>query len=160
MDPRVIIKRNPDQGRHPFQEVFMGFENVSAIRSIFGSETDKILSGLAVDIQDTGAYLHVDDENGIIVVDANYLKRAKEVYLYLDVVHELVHIKQLNDGRDLFDSRFSYVDRPTELEAYRETVSEARRIGLAEQEIVEYLQVEWVVEDDFRRLLSSLGIKR
>jgi hypothetical protein len=113
-----------------------------------------------VDIQDTGGYLHVNDGDGSIVVDAGYLRSAAEVYLYLDVIHELVHIRQLKEGRELFDGRYSYVDRPTELEAYRETVIEARRIGLTDGEIAGYLMVEWVAEDDFRRFLSSLGIRR
>jgi len=130
-----------------------------AVRKIFDSEADDVLSQLVVSVQDTGGYLHIDDEQGHIVVDRRYLKEADEDYLYLDVIHELIHIRQLREGRDLFDRRFDYVDRPTELEAYRKTVVEARRIGLAEPEIVEYLRVDWVAEDDFRRFLSSLGVQ-
>jgi hypothetical protein len=50
------------------------------------------------------------------------------------------------------------VDRPTEIEAYRVAVDEARRIGLTEAEVVDYLKVEWVSEEDFHRFLVTLGV--
>jgi hypothetical protein len=160
MDLNVNFNRDAGFGNHSFREVFVGFDSAAAVRAIFGSETDEILSHLTVEIQDTGGYLHIDDELGRIVVDKTYLKEADIDYLYLDAIHELIHIRQLREGLDLFDRRYSYVDRPTELEAYRETVREARRIGLAEDAIVEYLRVEWVAEDDFGRFLMSLGVQR
>ena len=158
-DLRVTITRDPGLGYHSFQDVFKGFERVSAVRSILGPRTDRIIAELTVDVQVTGSYLYIDDNTGRIVVDRDYLRGASLVHLYLDVVHELVHIRQLDDGLDLFDDRYSYVDRPTELEAYREAVEEARKIGLTEREIADYLRVEWIGEDDFRRFLSVLGIE-
>ncbi len=155
----VTFDRSPGLGRHPFLAVFMGFGNVPAVRGVLGRATETILSGLGVDVQDTGAYLHVDDDAGTIVVDRAYLRSAAEVYLYLDVIHELVHIRQLNQGLDLFDHNYSYVERPTELEAYRVGVKEARRIGLSDEEIAAYLKVEWLSEHDFGRFLEILGIR-
>jgi len=50
---------------------------------------------------------------------------------------------------DLFDRKYSYVDRPTEVEAYKYTVEEARNLGMKKEEILDYLKVEM---DKRRRL--------
>ncbi len=55
--------------------------------------------------------------------------------------------------------RFEYVDRPTELEAYRHTVKEARRLGMSDEEIVDYLKVTWLDEEEVRRLARTSGSK-
>jgi hypothetical protein len=102
--------------------------------------------------------MYVDDEDGSLVVGMQYLRVAKAQYLYLDIIHELVHVKQYLDGRELFDEEYSYADRPTEIEAYRYTVEEARRLGMTEHEIVEYLYVEWMTKEDFARMLGTLGV--
>jgi hypothetical protein len=75
------------------------------------------------------------------------------------VIHELVHIRQFMEGKELFDRRYSYVDRPTEIEAYTAAVNEARRIGLKKEEILDYLKVEWITEEEFQRLLVAVGVK-
>jgi len=100
----------------------------------------------------------VDDENGYILVSKPYLKTADERYIYLDVIHELVHVRQFLEGKNLFDERYSYVDRPTEVEAYRLTVEEARRIGMNDKQIAEYLYVEWITQEEYQRLLHTLGV--
>ena len=51
------------------------------------------------------------------------------------------------------------VDRPTEIEAYRHTIKEARRIGMTDKEIYEYLKVDWISDDDAKKLAATLGIK-
>ena len=102
--------------------------------------------------------MRINDVKGSVIVNAKYLKNGDEVHIYLDVVHELVHIKQHMEGRELWDRKYSYVDRPTELEAYEVTVGEARRLGLKENEIAEYLKVDWVTEEEFERFLKTLGV--
>jgi hypothetical protein len=86
------------------------------------------------------------------------LRSASEKLLYLDIIHELVHVKQYRQGRDLFDSKFSYVDRPTELEAYKITLDEARKIGMTEEEIEDYLYVEWITKKEHKKLAKTLGV--
>ena len=79
----------------------------------------------------------------------------------LDLIHELVHVKQFRDGREIsldFGKRFEYVDRPTELEAYRHTVKEARRLGMSDEEIADYLKVTWLDAAEVRRLARHLGV--
>ncbi len=139
--------------------MFGGFEEVDAVRSIFGSNTEKVLTDLEVEIEDGKGYMRINDKKGSIMVNAKYLKEGEESYIYLDVVHELVHIRQHMEGKELWDKRFVYVDRPTELEAYQVAVKEARRLGLKEETIVDYLKVEWVTDEEFKRLLDTLDLK-
>jgi hypothetical protein len=61
-------------------------------------------------------------------------------------------------GRELFDPRYDYVERPTEIEAYRYAVKEARRLGLSEERICLYLKTEWMSEYDFKRLVKSVNV--
>jgi len=155
----VVINRDAPIGSFPFKEVFGGFERVAAVKFIFGSDTNMVLSALQVDIEDGRGYMRINDEKGSVIVNTKYLKEGDENHLYLDVVHELVHIRQHMEGKELWDKRYAYVDRPTELEAYRLALNEARRIGLGEREIVDYLKVSWVTDEEFGRLLMTLGVK-
>jgi hypothetical protein len=155
----VKINRSANSGLRPFREIFRGFERVATVQTLFGVGTENALADLMVDVQETSGYLHIDEERRCIVLSAIYLRGADDRYLYLDVVHELCHIKQLMNGRKLFDRSYSYVDRPTEIEAYRTTVEEARRIGLTDEDLVDYLKVEWISEDDFKRFLKTLGVR-
>ena len=155
----VIIHRRIANGSVPFKEVFRNFEKITAVRSIFGSKTDDVLSELMVHIEDGRGYMRIGDKDGSIIVNAKYLKEGDETHLYLDVVHELVHIRQHMEGKELWDRRYAYVDRPTEIEAYKAVLEEARRLGLGEKEVVDYLRVEWVTDEEFERLLRTLGAR-
>jgi hypothetical protein len=155
----VRIERDAGPGTLPFTEVFKGFEGVGAVKAIFGRQTKRVLAGLKVELADGRGYMRINAESGSIVVNSKYLKEGQEVHVYLDIIHELVHVKQHREGKELWDKRFAYVDRPTEIEAYRAAVEEGRRIKLTDDELVEYLKVEWVAEEDFRRMLRTLGVK-
>ena len=155
----VIINRDVPIGSLPFMEVFGGFEKVAAVKSIFGSGTERVLSALRVDVEDGRGYMRINDKRGSVVVSAKYLKEGEETHLYLDIVHELVHIRQHMEGKELWDRRFAYVDRPTELEAYRIVLDEARRLRLGDRDIIKYLKVDWVTEEEFGRFLRTLGVK-
>lgn len=154
----VRINRNLSVLTYQFFDVFQGFENLDCVKSIFGDKTKEVLSGLKVVLFPRRGYLAVDDENGYILVSSHYLKTADERYLYLDVVHELVHVRQFMEGKELFDERYSYVDRPTEIEAYVHTLREARKLGMNDDELADYLKVEWITDDEFERFLRTLGV--
>lgn len=156
----VQIVRNAGPGVVPFTNVFKGFERVGAVRAIFGESTDDVLAELTVELAEGRGYMRIDDGKGSIMVNSKYLREGDETHLYLDVIHELVHIRQHREGKELWDKRFSYVDRPTEIEAYTAAVKEARKIGLTEEQTMEYLRVDWVPEEDFQRFLVTLGVKR
>jgi hypothetical protein len=103
--------------------------------------------------------MYVDDEDGSLVVGSGYLRTGDTRYLYLDVIHELVHVKQYLQGKELFDETYSYVERPTEIEAYQCAVEEGRNLGMSDDWLAEYLYVEWVTRKDHERLLKKLGVE-
>ncbi len=140
-----------------FTDIFKGFEKVEAIQSIFGEKTEKILSNLIVEFSWFG-YMGVDSTDGHLIVNKRYLNTGDKIDIYLDVVHELYHVKQWMEGKELFDQNYDYVDRPTEIEAYRYTVQEAKRIGLNNQRIRQYLQTEWISNQDLEKLIKNMNI--
>ena len=142
---------------HSFSEYFIGFERVNAVRRIFGEKTEEVLSSLKVDFTWAG-YMGVNPSNGHIMVNSNYLNSGDRIDVYLDIIHELVHVKQRMDGKELFDSHYSYTERPTEVEAYRHAVEEAKRLGLKDERICRYLKTEWMSNTDLKRLATTLGV--
>jgi hypothetical protein len=140
-----------------FTDYFRGFEKNRAIQGIFGEKTEEVLRNLKVDFIWFG-YMGVSDSDGHLMVNKRYLSTGGKQDIYLDVIHELCHVKQHLDGRDLFDPRYDYVDRPTEIEAYRYTVREAKRIGLSAAEIRVYLQTEMMSSKALDKLIRNMGI--
>ena len=142
-----------------FSDYFKGFEDNAAVRGIFGEETEKVLGHLKVELSWIMGYMYVDGSDGHLVVSKNYLTNGNRTDIYLDLIHELCHVKQFMNGKELFDPRYDYVDRPTEIEAYRYTVKEAKRLGLSDQRICRYLRTEWMDENSFMRLAKSVGVQ-
>ncbi len=141
-----------------FLDYFKGFDKVKAVQGIFGEKTTEVLSHLEVEFSWLSGYMYVDGSDGHLVVSKNYLKNGNKTDIYLDLIHELCHVKQFMEGKELFDPRFEYVDRPTEIEAYRYAVQEARRIGLTEDRICCYLRTEWMSDEDYKRLAKSVDV--
>ncbi|MCL5876584.1 MAG: hypothetical protein M1540_02085 [Candidatus Bathyarchaeota archaeon] len=141
-----------------FAEYFKDFDKVAAVRGIFGEKTTEILSHLTVELSWFNGYMYVDGADGHLVISKSYLNSGNRTDIYLDLIHELCHVKQFMDGKELFDPRYEYVDRPTEIEAYRYTVREARRLGLSEERIRHYLKTEWMSQDDFERLAKYVHV--
>jgi hypothetical protein len=150
---------SPSSSTKSFTDYFKGFEKIEAVRQIFGEKTAEVLRNLKVEFSWVGGYMGVSDVDGHLMVNPRYLNNGDRVDIYLDVIHELVHVRQFMEGKELFDSRYGYGNRPTEIEAYRHTVEEARRIGLSGERICEYLKTEWMSDTEFKRLARSLGIK-
>jgi len=140
-------------------DYFKGLEKVDAVRNIFGDETERTLSKLKVEFTWFGGYMSVNGSNGHILISSRYLNNGDRLDIYLDLIHELVHVKQFMEGRELFDVHYSYTERPTEVEAYRHTVKEARRLGLNDTRICQYLKTEWMSYQDLKRLANALGVK-
>lgn len=156
----VTVPRNVSVPYHRFADYFRGFEKVEAVRTIFGSKTAAILRGLKVEFfTSRWGYMGVSDEDGHLIVSTHYLRTGKLRDIYLDVVHELVHVKQFRDGRKLFPRGFEYPDSPTEIEAYKHCIAEGRRLGMTDPQILEYLKVIWMDEKDVRRLALNVGLK-
>jgi hypothetical protein len=143
---------------YPFADYFSGFEKVEAVRRIFGEKTDEVLSGLRVEFVGRRGYMGVSEVDGHLIISADYLNKGNRVDIYLDVIHELVHVRQFTEGKELFDHNYSYIERPTEVEAYRYAVEEARRLGLSDKRICTYLKTEWITDDDLRRLAKAVNV--
>ena len=160
---QIPTSKRGSKTRHSFNDYFRGFEGVPAVREMFGQETDEVLAGLRVEFLNARSdYIWVSDEDGHLIANANYLKEGETRAIYLDLIHELVHVKQFRDGREIslrIGKKFEYVDRPTELEAYKLTIKEARRLGMDDDEIMDYLKVTWLDEEEVRRLARHLGVK-
>jgi hypothetical protein len=154
----VNITRKVPVATYAFLDYFKGFENVGAVRQIFGEDARKVLSNLRVEFVGRRGYMGVSEVDGHMIISADYLKTGNRVDIYLDFVHELVHVKQFMDGKELFDHNYSYVERPTEVEAYRFTVEEARRLGLSDRRICHYLKTEWMTDDEFKRLAKAVDV--
>ena len=144
---------------HSFTELFKGFDRNEAVRKIFGDRTEEVLRNLKVELTWVGGYMWVNSRNGHLMVSSSYLNEGDRVDIYLDVIHELVHVRQLMEGKELFDPQYSYVERPTEIEAYRYTVEEARRIRLDDNEITKYLKTEWMTDEELEQLAKTLGVQ-
>lgn len=154
---RVSINRDASGKPQRFLDVFVGFDDVTAIKKIFGKKTDGLLDNLQVKISDKPWFMWIDDKKGRVMIGKRYLRNGDKLHLYLDAVHELVHIRQWYEGKELWDKRYDYVDRPTEIEAYKTCVAEAKRLGLTKKEIASYLYMKWLTNEQFKRLLKASG---
>ncbi|MHB8568014.1 MAG: hypothetical protein ACYC7D_11865 [Nitrososphaerales archaeon] len=158
IDSGVNLDRNVHSGSYKFSEIFSGFERIEAVKSVFGENTLEILADLNVEVFPKDGFMGVSDEDGHIFASQTYLNSGDHWSIYLDVVHELVHVRQFREGKELFDKTYAYVDRPTEIEAYRIAAEEGRRIGLNEEEIFEYLRVPWISDEEHERLALSCEV--
>ena len=152
---RIILFKG---SAHPFPDYFRGFDKVESVRSLFGEKTEEVLQNLKVQFMWAGGYMGVNASNGHLMVNSKYLNKGDRIDIFLDVVHELVHVRQLMEGKELFDSHYGYTERPTEVEAYAYAVKEARKLGLKDDRISQYLKTEWMNDVAFKRLAKTLGV--
>ncbi len=157
--PRLDWLLSPTGSTHKFTDYFKGFEKVGAVRQIFGERTEQVLQNLRVRFIYIGGYMWINSADGSLVISAHYLNEGDKTDIYLDIIHELVHVRQFMEGKKLFDANYDYADRPTEVEAYQHTVEEARRLGLSDKQICQYLKTEWMTDEDLGKLAKSLNVK-
>jgi hypothetical protein len=155
------VRRSAVVGEYKLSGVFAGLETSSALRKVFGSKTQmtKIMTHLKLRVERGDSGLWLDRDTGTICIGAKHLATAKNDFLYLDSIHVLVHVRQFLEGKELYDQAFEYVDRPTELEAYRATVAEARRVGMEEDEILKYLRMDAVDDSELGKLMERIGVR-
>src|SRR2546428_13168420 len=141
--PNVVIPRNIRLHYERFLDHFRGFENVDAVRGIFGLRTKSVLRALKVEFfSSKWGYMGVSDEDGHLVVSTHYLRTGKRRGIYLDVAHELVHARQVREGEELFPGGLNYPEAPTEIGAHNGCIAEVRRLGVAEPGAVQDPKVE------------------
>jgi hypothetical protein len=101
----------------------------------------------------------VETTDDVIVVGQGHLANSPLMDVYLDIIHEFLHVLQRKNGRQIWPrARIPYVDRPTEIEAYAFSIAEARRLGVPDSYLREYLNVTWIRRAEFRRLLGNVGV--
>ena len=148
------------EGRYRLRDIFSGLQDVEILNRYVGDPSllGKILEVTEVTVTNQADYMHVNDMDGSLFLGLEYLRSGELRHIYLDIIHELIHIRQYLEGKELFDEKFNYVDRPTEIEAYQCTVEEARKMGMSEDAIADYLYVEWITTKEHQRLLKALGV--
>jgi hypothetical protein len=158
---KPVIHRHVGIGEHKIPDIFPMLSRDPIVFEIFDNpaEVAEVFDTTTVKVIERDTYMFVDNDTGCISIGASHLAESEETVLYLDIIHELVHVKQHRNGLDLYDRSKPYVDRPTEIDAYILTVKEARRIGLTDAEIFDYLSVEWITPEEHKRLARRLNVK-
>jgi hypothetical protein len=170
--------RDTPPGRHPLLEVFLGLEQTIPFRKYPGDDAAilNIAQNTWAHITDgpgwmyvapvrtppevrAAGYRMVESREDEIVVARGHLANSPSMDVYLDIIHEFLHILQRKQGRALWlGPKVSYVDRPTEVEAYAYSVAEARRLGVPDAYLRKYLEVSWVTKAESLRLLRNVGV--
>ncbi len=164
-------------GRYPLLDLFPGFERTPPFRKYPGDDREivRIARGARVFLNDGPGYMYVaprrtppevraagfrmeETDGDAIVVARRHLAKSPLLDVYLDLVHEFLHLLQRHQGRDLWPRRLPYADRPTEVEAYAYSIAEARRLGVPDPYLRRYLVVPWLGRRDFQHLVENLGL--
>lgn len=165
-------------GRFPLLEVFGGLEKTVPFRKYPGDDgrIRKIANHTWVQVSDGPGWMYVapprtppeiraagfrmvETSKDVIVVSRSHLANSPRMDIYLDVIHEFLHILQRKQGRDIWPHRrVPYADRPTEVEAYAFSIAEARRLGVPDSYLREYLRVTWLRRAEYLRLLRNVGV--
>ncbi len=116
----------------------------------------RLLETARVRIERRNGYIWVDDDSPAIILAEHYYHRGSPLDLYLDLLHELTHLRQLAEGQGLWDESLHYVDRPTEIEGYAVAVEEGRRLGMTEADIVRHLSNPWMTPAEVTRLRANV----
>ena len=166
--PIRVNRKTPPPALQPFTDYFKGFEKVGAVRKVFGDETEEVLARLKIGfISNRRMYMGIRDDDGNVAVGTYHLRHSTTRVLYLDIVHELFHIKQWMRDKEWFTrehekfmGNFSlYYSSPLEVPAYAHTVREAERLRMTRKEIAKYLEMMPVPPKIWNRFLREMEIK-
>jgi len=171
------IRRDVPVGRYPLLTVFPHFDSLEAYRTLIRGRPSapNLAEETCVEVVRQDVWMYVAPHEvpphrrgrwspvvapglDCIVIGQRHLSKSPAMVLYMDILHELCHVVQRKEGQELWDPRYGYVDRPTELEAYRFVLEEARRRGASEAFLRDYLKVDWISKDEYGKLLRNLGV--
>lgn len=152
------VRRDLGPGPHRFLDLLPQAARSPGLRRVAPDPAVRaeLLRSAAVQICGPKGFAFVDVEAPAIVLSESYYADGGDADLYLDLLHELTHLRQLGQGFDLWDDRFSYVDRPTEVEAYSVAIEEGRRLGMTERGVLAHLSNPWMSKAEVRRLLGHV----
>jgi hypothetical protein len=165
-------------GRYPFLHVFVGLEDTVPFRKYPGDDrrTLRTAQQTSVELTDGPGWMYVapprtppevraagfrmvETLEDVIVVSRSHFVNSPRMDVYLDVIHEFLHILQRKQGREIWPRRqIPYADRPTEVEAYSYSIAEARRLGVPDSYLREYLRVTWLGKTEYTRLMRNVGV--
>jgi hypothetical protein len=171
------IARDLPFGRHPILTAFPGLDKLPPGKKIHSDAKvrRKLFAETCIELVDADLWMYVapwevpaiargrwrpvvTPGQDCIVVGSGHFRTSLPLIVYMDIYHELCHILQRHDGANLFEPGLSYVERPTEVEAYRFVVIEGRRLGVSDEFLREYLSVEWITKKEHRQLLTTLDV--
>jgi hypothetical protein len=165
-------------GRYPLLKVFVGLDRSVPFQKYPGDDRRilAIAKGTRAEISDGPGWMYVappktppeiraagfrmvETSKDVIVVGRSHLANSPRMDVYLDIIHEFMHILQRKQGREIWPHRkIAYVDRPTEIEAYAFSVAEARRLEVPDSYLREYLRTPWLSRGEYLRLLRNVGV--
>lgn len=151
--------RTLERGVHPFVALLPEIGASPALRRIGNAahQAETLVRNAVVDIRPDPSFCWVDHAVPCIVLSERYYRSGSDLDLYLDLLHEVTHIRQHHEGKDLWDEGFEYHRRPTEIEGYAVAIEEGRRLGMTEAAIFEHLSNPWMSPAQVRELLASIN---
>jgi len=171
------VARDLPIGRHPLLAAFPGLDRIGAAERLQPdpSAREKLFDETCVQIVDQDLWMYVAPReipvgarrewrpvvspgSDCVVIGKSHLAESSELMLFMDIFHELCHVIQRHGGADLWPPGLSYVQRWTEVEAYRFVVTEARKLGVSDDFLRDYLRVEWISDEEHRQLLDRLEV--
>jgi hypothetical protein len=152
------VVRTLSSGDHPYLRLLPHIDQSPVVRRIESAKTpmNLLLESARVRIKQREGYCFVDVLIPAIVLSEEYYRAANTIDLYLDMAHELTHLRQLAEGQNLWDHSLHYVDRPTEIEGYAVAVAEGLRLGMTEVEIMHHLSNPWLNDSEIARLRKNI----
>jgi hypothetical protein len=156
----AIVNRSLGCGLHPYRLLLPRFEESPTVRRI---ETPDIPIGPLLDearvkIKKGEGYLYVDVKIPAIILIEDYYLKANALDLYIDLAHELTHVRQMLEGKNIWDHSLDYVDRPTEIEGYAVAVEEGIRLGMTEEQVIQHLSNPWLSDEEVIRLRRNIDM--
>lgn len=171
------IARDLPLGRHPLLEAFPGLDRLPTATRLVPTAAARrqLFAETHVEIIAEDAWMYVaprelpkwvrrrwkpvvSPDRDCIVIGESHLRESPPLTLFMDIYHELCHLLQRARGLELWDQRYTYAQRPTEVEAYQFVVDEARRLKVTDDVLRDYLRVEWIDDAEFRQLLDAVGV--
>ncbi len=178
--PRVFRPdRDREAGKYRLLELFRGLDRTVPFRKYPGDDREvrRIARSTWVYLNDGPGWMYVaprrtppevraagfrmvETPDDAIVVARSHLRNSPLMEVYLDLIHEFLHILQRHQGRELWPQRLPYADRPTEVEAYAFSIAEARRLGVSDDYLRKYLVVPWMGKRELDHLLQNVGVAK
>ena len=153
------VVRNLPSGDHPYRNLLPRIEESPVRRRIETQNTPfvQLVDGAVVRIKKRErGYCYVDVAIPAVTVTESYYLEGNDLDLYLDLAHELTHLRQHLEGENIWDHDTPYVDRVTEVEGYAVAIEEGRRLGMSETEVMNHLSNPWMSEEEVARLLDNI----